>query len=73
MSDQLTEQFVLANFIETLDKIESHLDRIATAHEDIAENISYGFTELARAIENHTKKTNDITVQIWREDRGCLT
>ena len=72
MSDQLTEQFVLANCIETVDKIESHLDRIAKAHEDIAENISDGLGAIAYAIEKHTKATNELTVQIWREDRGGL-
>ena len=64
MSDHLTEQFVLANCIETVDKIESHLDRIAKAHEDIAENISNGFQDLAIAIENHTKHINETNIKI---------
>jgi len=64
LTDHLTEQFVLANCIETLDKIESHLDRIAKAHEDIAENIYTGFRDLAIAIENHTEHTNKTNIKI---------
>lgn len=55
MTDHLTEQFVLANCIETLDKIESHLDRIAVAHERIATAHEQGAKDLDFTFSHHLR------------------
>jgi len=64
LSDNLTEQFVLANCIETVDKIESHLDRIATASEKASEDIVYYLQAITIALDNQTEETNKTNIKI---------
>tara|TARA_R110002051_G_C8407991_1_gene449659 strand:+ start:260 stop:550 length:291 start_codon:yes stop_codon:yes gene_type:complete len=60
MSDNLTEQFVLANCVETIDKIESHLDRIATASEEGFKDLNASFSSSLMYMEIEQEKFNKL-------------
>jgi phage-related minor tail protein len=73
LTDHLTEQFVLANCIETIDKIESHLDRIATASEEGFKDLNASFSSSLINMELEQEKFNKLREHYMDQgiDRMC--